>query len=126
MKTKISTAVAAIGVFLFALSFVWGFLFPAEKLWTPEKSQMVSKLSAKVHKIGFKVKRGERDPSVFGDEAPEQVRQEFELSKEKLESLQAEFKQASESPQTIANTMRWIGMLTAVLGLVALRSVNGT
>ena len=122
MKTKIFIAITGIGVFLFLLSFVWGFIFPAEKVWTPEKSQMVSELSKKVHMMHMKVKLGDRDPSAFGDEDPETVRQEFEQSKAKLESLQADFKKVSNSPEKIANTLRWVGMLSAIVGLVAIRT----
>ena len=124
MKRTLPLAVAAIGGILFVTSFLWGFIFPAANVWTAEKSQEMKQLSANVRSLTMKVKAGESNPANYGEEELQQVKQEFELAKEKLEAMQAEFKTVSESPDKMANMLRWIGMMTAIAGLLGFRALN--
>ncbi len=124
MKRNLPLVIAAIGGILFVTSFLWGFIFPASNVWTAEKSQEMKQLSANVRSLTMKVKAGESDPAGYGEEELQQVKQEFDLAKEKLEAMQTEFNSVSESPDKMANMLRWIGMVAAIAGLVGFRTLN--
>ena len=125
MKSNIALGVTILGGLLLVLSFAWGFIFSAEQAWTPEKSDMVRQLSSEVQSLHMKVKLGERNPEAYGGRDPVELNQEYEQAKAKLATLKAEFEQVTQAPRSTASLLRWTGLVGLIIGLVALRTLDG-
>jgi hypothetical protein len=121
MKDKLCLVAAIVGGLLFVLSLLWGFVFPAERAWTQEKSSRMSALSSRAHTLHVKVKLGERNPAAFGDEEPGQVRKEYKDVTEELASLKQDFQSAQRAPKTMAGVLRWSGLIVGIAGLLGLQ-----
>lgn len=116
MKAQAGLGAVVIGVALVALSLIWGFIFPAENRWTPERAKEMAALSGEVHSLMFKAAQAEERPNMVQGGNPAEVIAEYREKKERLDSLKLELENIKDSPQTSAKYLRWTGIGLVIIG----------
>jgi hypothetical protein len=116
MKSFLPTAAVGLGIFLLLVSFVWGFLFPASRGWTEEKSIHMRELSGKAHVLGGQLQAAKTTPNMYGGRSAADLEQEFQQVTAELKELGNEAEGKINAPKTAAQILRWSGAAFIVAG----------
>jgi hypothetical protein len=110
MKAGIAMAVLGLGVLLLILGGFWTSLFSGSSSWTTEKVERNSQVKARMNEVAHLLLRQPANKAT--------LQAEMDALTKENEELNAQFKSASESPQSTSKYMKWSGISLAVLGII--------
>jgi hypothetical protein len=121
MKPALVFGAIGLGFALLVISALWTTFFPPTQRWTPEKAERMSHVKERLSNLGPVLNSPARMHA--GQDLGALKAESVELEKE-FQSLKADFESATESPKTIAGTLRWIGIAIAAVGIIGWYAVN--
>ena len=118
MNSVWSAILVVIGMVLLALSFVWGFIFPASQTWTDEKASRMTELSNQGRLLLIEANNAKYKPKPGGP-SPKEALEKYDAVKAELNKLKEEFMGARDSPKTISSYLLWSGAGFILVGGMA-------
>ena len=123
MNSVWSAILVVIGMVLLALSFVWGFIFPASQGWTDEKATRMTDLSNQGRQLLIQANNAKYKPKPGGP-SPEEVRAKYDAVKAELNELKKEFEGIRDSPKTASRYLLWSGAALILVGGMAVMAAG--
>jgi len=125
MKSTIPFAAIIVGFILLAGSVLWPILFPTTSAWTDEKSQQMSDLSSKAHKLHYQVELAKRKPNMTGGKNSAEMQEEYKKVLMELDVLKEQFQAADEGPKTMSSYLKWTGIIVFGIGVTGWMAFKG-
>jgi hypothetical protein len=125
MKSTLPTAGVALGLALLIANFLWGVMFPANRSWTPEKSQQLSQLGSQANLLKFKLVEAQQRPSMHGGAGAAELKEQYDKVKAEYDVLHAEFQNKLNRPKTAATILRWSGIAFVAAGAIIVFANRG-
>jgi hypothetical protein len=122
MKSAIVFGLVGIGILLLILSGLWTSMFSGTSIWTPEKAARSGKVKDRLYTLAFTLNSPK--PNMQAGQDLGAMKAEYEDLKKENDSLNADFKSATESPKTVASMLKWSGISIAAVGLIGWYAVN--
>jgi hypothetical protein len=116
MKDILPVAAVVLGVVFLAVGLVWGNLFPPAAAWSTEQNERLSALGLELKGIGFKLAEAQGNPQMHRGENPGELKLKHDELKKEYDTLLAEFESARDRPASTGNTLKWAGIVVAVIG----------
>lgn len=116
MKTILPASAVIVGLLLVALGFSWSSLFPASRVWTPEKNERKSELASEITRLRFAIVQAENNPNMQSGPNPAELKSTHLELKKEFDLLQEEFENARDSPGSTGSSVKWLGIILTVGG----------
>ncbi len=119
MKAVLPVAAVVGGAILLMAGFLWGTLFPPQAAWSPEKNTQLTNLGTELKGLGFKLAEAQANPSMQRGENPAELKRKLDEVKKEYDALYAEFESARDAPAKTGSTLKWLGIIIAVIGAIS-------
>ncbi len=106
---KLSVLCVLLGIILMVSAFVYPRVLKPQSLWSKEQAMERTEVGYEIHNL----------PHAHSDNPAEmsQIKRREEETLNRYEKIQAELLEAQGRPQRTASILKWLGMISTVLGI---------